>query len=34
VAEIAIRCGYTDASAMARAFRAEFGLSIRQLRGA
>lgn len=34
VAEIAVRCGYGDASAMARAFRAEFGRSIRQLRGA
>lgn len=32
VAEIALRCGYTDASAMTRAFRSEFGLSPRKLR--
>jgi transcriptional regulator GlxA family with amidase domain len=32
VAEIALRCGYRDATAMARAFRAEFGLSPRMVR--
>ena len=32
VAEIAERCGYTDATAMTRAFRREFGLSPRDLR--
>ena len=34
VAEIAARCGYADASAMTRAFRAEFGVSPRQMRRA
>ncbi len=32
VAEIAVRCGYQDASAMTRAFRAEFGTTPRALR--
>jgi transcriptional regulator GlxA family with amidase domain len=32
VAEIAARCGYADPSAMTRAFRAEFGQSVRELR--
>lgn len=32
VAEIAGRCGYENASAMTRAFKAEFGLTIRDLR--
>ncbi|MCU0856224.1 MAG: helix-turn-helix domain-containing protein, partial [Rhodobacteraceae bacterium] len=32
VAEVAARCGYADASAMTRAFRAEFGLSPREMR--
>jgi len=32
VAEIALRCGYRDPTAMARAFRAEFGLSPREAR--
>ncbi|WP_254871597.1 GlxA family transcriptional regulator [Pseudooceanicola sp. HF7] len=32
VAEIAVRCGYKDASAMTRAFRVEFGLPPRALR--
>lgn len=33
VAEIALRCGYRDASAMTRAFVAEFGQTPRALRG-
>jgi transcriptional regulator GlxA family with amidase domain len=33
VAEIAARCGYADASAMTRAYRAEFGESPRAARG-
>ncbi|NBT32445.1 MAG: AraC family transcriptional regulator, partial [Rhodobacteraceae bacterium] len=32
VSEIALRCGYQDASALTRAFRAEFGTTPRQLR--
>jgi transcriptional regulator GlxA family with amidase domain len=32
VSEIALRCGYQDASAMTRAFRAEFGTTPRDLR--
>lgn len=32
ITEIALRCGYADASAMTRAFRAEFGLSPSALR--
>ncbi len=32
VAEIALRCGYQNASAMTRAFRSEFGASPRELR--
>ena len=32
VAEVALRCGYLDASAMTRAFRAEFGTTPRELR--
>jgi AraC family transcriptional regulator, carnitine catabolism transcriptional activator len=32
VAEVAARCGYENASAMTRAFRAEFGISPRQMR--
>jgi transcriptional regulator GlxA family with amidase domain len=32
VAEIAGRCGYTDAAAMTRAFRREFGQSPREVR--
>lgn len=32
VGEIAARCGYADPSAMTRAFRAEFGQSVRDLR--
>ncbi len=32
IAEIALRCGYRDASAMTRAFRAEFGTPPRMLR--
>lgn len=32
VSEVAIRCGYSDPSAMARAFKAEFGLSPRSVR--
>ena len=32
VAEIALRCGYQDASAMTRAFRQEFGATPRRLR--
>ena len=34
VAEIATRCGYADASALTRAFRAEFGLTPRDCRSA
>lgn len=33
VSEIAVRCGYTDPSAMTRAFRQEFGLTPRAIRG-
>ena len=33
IAEIALRCGYKDASAMTRAFRAEFGRTPREVRG-
>jgi len=32
VSEIALRCGYQDASAMTRAYRAEFGSSPREMR--
>jgi transcriptional regulator GlxA family with amidase domain len=32
VSEIALRCGYQDASAMTRAFKAEFGTTPRALR--
>ena len=32
ISEIALRCGYRDASAMTRAFRAEFGVTPRSLR--
>lgn len=32
VSEVALRCGYTDASAMTRAFRGEFGTTPRALR--
>lgn len=32
IAEIALRAGYEDPSALTRAFRAEFGLSPRALR--
>ncbi|PLS23008.1 GlxA family transcriptional regulator [Neptunicoccus cionae] len=34
IAEIAVRCGYRDATAMTRAFRAEFATSPRAMRGA
>lgn len=34
IGEIALRCGYQDASAMSRAFKSEFGLSPRDLRRA
>ena len=32
VAEVALRCGYQDASAMTRAFKAEFATTPRDLR--
>jgi AraC-like DNA-binding protein len=32
VAEIALRCGYQDASAMTRAFRSEYGTTPQNLR--
>ena len=33
VAEISVRCGYQDATALTRAFQVEFGTSPRALRG-